>query len=89
VPPNSILKKNSNEETPEKQSMKKKKTKRVDLVDDESGSLPPIHHFRFDFKLNFYSTVKPQENVFKKTHPHQLPERKKGTDNYQIIGRKV
>ncbi len=80
APPNSILKKNNNEETPEKNSIKKKKTKRNELLEDEVNSLPPIHQLRLDVKFNLYSsTVKPQDNVFKKTHPHHqpLPERKK------------
>lgn len=52
--------------------------------------MPPIHQLRLDVKFNLYSsTVKPHDNVFKKTHPnHALgPDRKKA-ENYQIVGKK-
>mgnify|MGYP003406166436 CR=1 FL=1 len=46
------------------------------MVEDETISFPPIapiHQLRLDVKFNLYSsTVKPQDNVFKKTHPNHL-----------------
>jgi len=48
--------------------LKKKKTKKNGLLDEDVNSLPPIHHLRLDVKFNLYgTTAKTQDNVFKKT----------------------
>lgn len=76
--PQSPIKGRNNEETPEKQTIKKKKTKKNNLIDEEVNSLPPIHHLRLDVKFNLYgSTAKTHDNVFKKTLGNLNPSKRK------------
>ena len=80
--------KGKNEETPEKYTIKKKKTKKNNLIDEDVNSLPPIHHLRLDVKFNLYgSTAKTHDNVFKKTMVHSNTHKKKD-ENYMIMGKK-
>lgn len=68
--------------------MKKKKTKKNGLIDEDVNSLPPIHHLRLDVKFNLYgSTAKTQDNVFKKTLNNVNQYRKK-EENYMVMGKK-
>ena len=50
--PPSSHSKGKNDETPEKHTLKKKKTKKNGLLDEDINSLPPIHHLRLDVKFN-------------------------------------
>ena len=66
--PPSSHSKGKNDDTPKKHTLKKKKTKKNGLLDEDVNSLPPIHHLRLDVKFNLYgTTAKTQDNVFKKT----------------------
>lgn len=87
-PPTSHSKGKNDETTPEKYPMKKKKTKKNGLIDEDVNSLPPIHHLRLDVKFNLYgSTAKTQDNVFKKTLNNVNQYRKK-EENYMVMGKK-